>query len=158
MIAITVLSSGHITCILWAVLLWFRRFNSDIKAPTRSQSIFAGPELKHTSGALKAWPCCLQSLLHAAHVCCCTLHLCNICEEIRRALQQAAQNPAGLHTCVWYWKSLNLTVSSVNTHEEEQKSSPGMKASVTLSGVSLNLQRRLAGLAPVVEEGDRALS
>lgn len=60
----------------------------------------AEPSLEHTSGALKAWLCCLQGLLDAAPVFCSTLHLCNVCEKMGRALQQGVQNLVGLYACM----------------------------------------------------------
>lgn len=56
--------------------------------------------LVHTSGALKAQPCCLQSPLDAAHIYCSTVHLHNICEKIRRVPQQGVQSLVSLHACM----------------------------------------------------------
>lgn len=56
--------------------------------------------LVHTTGALKSWPRCLRSPLDAAHIYCSTVHLHNICEKIRRVLQQGVQSLASLHACM----------------------------------------------------------
>lgn len=69
------------------------------KAAGSRQCIHAELALVLIPGALKARPCCLQSPLDAAHICCSTVHLNITFEKIRRVLQRGVQSLVSLHTC-----------------------------------------------------------